>query len=133
MRTSSSDSDVAIGLEIWRQMAVTYAGSAQIRVVALLKHIMTPTEWNHEKAANVLQMYHHWLELISKYESLREGSEHQRQVYNISAQPGDRSASIMPTDQLRGLAEVSRKTKIGVNIWFWRAHAQKKNILEYGG
>ena len=51
-------------------MAVTYAGSAQIRVVTLLKQIMTPTEWNPEKSANVLHMYHHWLELIRKYESL---------------------------------------------------------------
>ena len=58
------------GLEIWRQMAVTYAGSAQIRVVTLLKQIMTPTEWNPDKSPNVLHMYHHWLELISKYESL---------------------------------------------------------------
>ena len=46
MRTSSSDSDVVTGLKIWRQIAVTYAGSAQTRVVALLKQIMTPTEWN---------------------------------------------------------------------------------------
>ena len=68
MRTSSSDSDVVTGLEIWCQMAVTYA---QTRVVTLLKQIMTPTEWNPEKSPNVLQMYHHWLELISKYESLR--------------------------------------------------------------
>ena len=44
MRTSNSDSDVVTGLEIWRQVAVTYAGSAQAQVVALLKHIMTPTE-----------------------------------------------------------------------------------------
>ena len=29
MRTTSSDSEVVTGLEIWRQMAVTYAGSAQ--------------------------------------------------------------------------------------------------------
>ena len=58
------------GLEIWRQMAVTYAGSAQTRVVTLLKQIMTPSEWNPEKSSNVLQMHHHWLELISKYESL---------------------------------------------------------------
>ena len=70
MRTSSSDSDVITGLEIWRQMAVTYAGSAQTRVVTLLKQIMTPSEWNPEKSPNVLQMYHHWLELISKYKSL---------------------------------------------------------------
>ena len=70
MRTSSSDSEVVTGLEIWRQMAVTYAGSAQTRVVTLLKQIMTPSEWNPEKSSNVLQMYHHWLELISKYESL---------------------------------------------------------------
>ena len=70
MRTSSSDSDVVTGLEIWHQMAVTYAGSAQTRVVTLLKQIMTPSEWNPEKSPNVLQMYHHWLELISKYESL---------------------------------------------------------------
>ena len=70
MRTSSSDSDVVIGLEIWRQMAVTYAGSAQTQVVTLLKQIMTPTKWNPENSPNVLQMYHHWLELISKYESL---------------------------------------------------------------
>ena len=67
MRTSSSDSDVVTGLEIWRQMAVTYA---QTRVVTLRKQIMTPTEWNPEKSPNVLQMYHHWLELISRYESL---------------------------------------------------------------
>ena len=70
MRTSSSDSEVVTGLEIWSQMAVTYAGSAQTRVVTLLKQIMTPSEWNPEKSSNVLQMYHHWLELISKYESL---------------------------------------------------------------
>ena len=69
MRTSSSDSEVVTGLEIWRQMAVTYAGSAQTRVVTLLKQIMTPSEWNPEKSSNVLQMYHHWLELISRYES----------------------------------------------------------------
>ena len=49
MRTSSWDSDVVIGLEIWRQMVVTYAGSAQTRVVTLLKQITTPTEWNPEK------------------------------------------------------------------------------------
>ena len=36
MRTSSSDSDVVTGLEIW-QMAVTYAGSARAWVVTLLK------------------------------------------------------------------------------------------------
>ena len=36
MRTSSSDSEVVIGLEIWRQMDVTYTGSAQTRVVTLL-------------------------------------------------------------------------------------------------
>ena len=70
MRTTSSDSEVVTGLEIWRQMAVTYAGSAQTRVVTLLKQIMTPSEWNPEKSSNVLQLYHHWLELISKYESL---------------------------------------------------------------
>ena len=46
MRTSSSDSDVVTGLEIWRQTAVTYVGSAQTRVVTLLKQIITPTEWN---------------------------------------------------------------------------------------
>ena len=67
MRTSSSDSDVVTGLEIWRQMAVTYAGSAQTRVATLLKQIVTPTEWNPEESAKVLQKYHHWLELISKY------------------------------------------------------------------
>ena len=44
MRTTSSDSEVVTGLEIWRQMAVTYAGSAQTRVVTLLKQIMTPSE-----------------------------------------------------------------------------------------
>ena len=54
MRTSSSDSDVVTGLEIWRQMAVTYSGSAQTRVVALLKQIMTPSEWNPEKSPNVV-------------------------------------------------------------------------------
>ena len=70
MRTSSSDSTVVIGLELWRQMAVTYAGSAQTREVALLKQFMTPTEWNPEESTNVLQIYHHWLELISKCESL---------------------------------------------------------------
>ena len=70
MRTTSSDSEIVAGLEIWRQMAVTYAGSAQTRVVTLLKQIMTPSEWNPEKSSNVLQLYHHWLELISKYESL---------------------------------------------------------------
>ena len=69
MRTSSSDSDAITGLEIWRHMAVTYAGSTQIRVVTFLKQIMTPTERTPKKSANVLQMYHHWLELISKYES----------------------------------------------------------------
>ena len=69
MRTSSSDSDVVTGLEIWRQMAVTYAGSAQTRVVTLLKRIMTPTEWNPERSTNALQMCHHWLELVSKYQS----------------------------------------------------------------
>ena len=69
-RTTSSDSEIVAGLEIWRQMAVTYAGSAQTRVVTLLKQIMTPSEWNPEKSSNVLQQYHHWLELISKYESL---------------------------------------------------------------
>ena len=31
---------------------------------------MTPSEWNPEKSPNVLQMCHHWLELISKHESL---------------------------------------------------------------
>ena len=70
MRTTSSDSEIVAGLEIWRQMAVTYAGSAQTRVVTLLKQIMTPSEWNPEKSSSVLQQYHHWLELISKYESL---------------------------------------------------------------
>ena len=70
MRTSSSDSDVVTGLEIWRQMVVTYAGSAQTRVVTLLKQIMTPPQWNPEKSPNVLQMYHRWLEFISKYVSL---------------------------------------------------------------
>ena len=49
MRTSSSDSDVVTGPEIWRQMAVTYAESAQTRVVTVLKQIMTPTEWNPAK------------------------------------------------------------------------------------
>ena len=44
MRTSSSDSDIVTGLEIWHQMAVTYAGSAQTWVVTLLKQIMTSTE-----------------------------------------------------------------------------------------
>ena len=57
MRTTSSDSEVVTGLEIWRQMAVTYAGSAQTRVVTLLKQIMTPSEWNPEKSSNVLQLY----------------------------------------------------------------------------
>ena len=33
--------DVVTGLEIWRQMAVTYVGSTQTRVVTLLKQIMT--------------------------------------------------------------------------------------------
>ena len=70
MRTSSSDSDVVTGLEIWRQTAVTCAGSTQTRVVTLLKQIITPTEWNPEKSTDVLQVYHHWLELISKYKSL---------------------------------------------------------------
>ena len=37
-----------------------------------------------------------------KTSSSGAGSDHQRQVYNISAQPGDHSVSIMPTDQLRG-------------------------------
>ena len=41
VRTSSSDSDVVTGLEIWRQVAVTYD---QTRVVTHLKQIMTPTE-----------------------------------------------------------------------------------------
>ena len=40
-----------------------------------------------------------WAQKTSSSES---GSEHQTQVYNISAQPGDHSVSIMPTDQLRG-------------------------------
>ena len=31
---------------------------------------MTPTEWNPEKSTYVLQTYHHWFELISKYESV---------------------------------------------------------------
>ena len=70
MRTTSSDSEVVTGLEIWRQMAVTDAGSAQARVVTLLKQIMTPSEWNPEKSSDVVQLYHHWLEFISKYESL---------------------------------------------------------------
>ena len=52
---SSSDSDVVTGLEIWRQIAVTYAGSAQTRVADGIP----------EESANVLQMYHHWLELVS--------------------------------------------------------------------
>ena len=55
MRTSSSDSDVVTGLEIWRHMAVTYAGSAQTRVVTLLKQIMTPTERNPEKSTHVFK------------------------------------------------------------------------------
>ena len=33
------------------------------------------------------------------------GSDHQRQMYNISAQPGDHSVSIMPTDQLKGFPD----------------------------
>ena len=70
MRTSSTDSDVVTGLDIWRQIAVSNAGSAQTRVVTLLKQIMTPTEWNPEKSPNGLQVYHQCLELISKYESL---------------------------------------------------------------
>ena len=70
MRTTSSDSEVVTGPEIWCQMAVTYAGSAQTRVVTLLKQIMTPSEWNPEKSSNVLHIYHHWLELISKYECI---------------------------------------------------------------
>ena len=69
MRTSSSDSDAVTGLEIWRQMAVTMQVTTQTRVVTLFEQIMTPTEWNPEKSTNVLQMYHHWLELISKFES----------------------------------------------------------------
>ena len=35
-----------------------------------LKQTLTPTEWNPERPPNVAQMYHHWLKLISKYESL---------------------------------------------------------------
>ena len=65
-----TDSDVVTALEIWRQVVVTYEGSAQTRVVALLKQIMTHTQWNPEKSTNVFHMYHHWLKLISKYESL---------------------------------------------------------------
>ena len=40
-------------------MAVTYARSAQTRVVTLLNQIVTPTEWNPEKSTKVLQMCHH--------------------------------------------------------------------------
>ena len=50
MRTTNSDSEVVAGLEIWRQMAVTYAGSAQTRVVTLRKQIMTPSEWKPQEA-----------------------------------------------------------------------------------
>ena len=73
IRTSSSDSDAVTGLEIWRQMAVTYAGSTQTQVIALFKQIMTPTlvpQNGIQKSAKVLPAYHHWLELISKRESL---------------------------------------------------------------
>ena len=38
----------------------------------------------------------------SETSSSGSDSEHQRQVYNISAQPGDHSVSVMPTDKLRG-------------------------------
>ena len=31
---------------------------------------MLPVEWNVEKSKDVTQQYHHWLELISKYEAL---------------------------------------------------------------
>ena len=41
-----------------------------------------------------------------KISSSGAGSDHQRQVYNISAQPGDHSVSIMPTDQLRGFQDL---------------------------
>ena len=71
MRTSCSDSDVVTGLELWKQMAVTYVRSAQTQIVALLKEILTPAEWNPERSPNVLQMYRHWLKLISKYEALK--------------------------------------------------------------
>ena len=69
-RASSSDSEVVTGLDIWRQMAVTYARSAQTQVGTRLKQIMPPTEWNPGRSPSVLQMHHHWLELISKCESL---------------------------------------------------------------
>ena len=44
-------------------------GQLKTPVVTLLKQITTPMEWNPERLPNVLQMYHHWLELISKYGS----------------------------------------------------------------
>ena len=41
-----------------------------------------------------------------KTSSSGAGSDQQRQVYNISAQPGDHSISIMPSDQLRGFQDL---------------------------
>ena len=41
-----------------------------------------------------------------KTSSSGTSSDHQRQVYNISAQPGDHSVAVMPTDQLRGFQDL---------------------------
>ena len=41
-----------------------------------------------------------------KTSSSETSSDHQRQVYNISAQPGDHSVAVMPTDQLRGFQDL---------------------------
>ena len=42
----------------------------------------------------------------SKTSFAGSSSDHQRQVYNISAQLGDHSVGIMPTDQLRGFQDL---------------------------
>ena len=110
-RTSGSDSDVVTGLEIWRQMAVTCAGSAQTWVVTLLKQIKTPTEWNLERSPNVLQMYHHWLELISKRESL--SSEKIASSIRIT----------LALDNVRGLLALSINEK---STW-----SEIQNLLNY--
>ena len=54
----------------WRQMSIHCAGSAKTRTVSFFKQIMSPVEWNAEKSKDVIQQYHHWLELISKYEAV---------------------------------------------------------------
>ena len=41
-----------------------------------------------------------------KTSSSGTSSDHQRQVCNISAQPGDHSVAVMPTDQLRGFQDL---------------------------